>query len=272
MVAAQHRLRENFQVQMIRSKALLWIIPPLALFGLGWCFQQHQQKMVDAFLEYVLIRNGGAYVLDGSKPVIEFELTGTNYSLPCFSRNAPYHLNRSRKMWQFWKDIETRKLKNPNFCFVERTAFPSCVLSHFFINRKAITEILTIHCNAFSQVAGFSSPTQLAYDFENENSTFWNTVLQDHYFLGLLFGYGAENSDYYAHSECTDKSVDISYIQALIKTHVDLTDLPIPHFRYPESDRQMVDFYENAKSQILQNYRKKSFIASVKDAFLDTGD
>ncbi len=268
MGAVQYHLHENFQVQMIRSKVLMWMIPLLALFGLGRCFYLQQQNMVDSFLEYVLIRNGGAYVLEGSKPMIEFELTGTNYSLSYLPRNTPYHLNRSRKMWQFWKDVEKRKLKNPNFCFVERTAFPPQLSSHFFINRKAIAEILTTYQDAFSKVEGFTSPTELVYDFENESSIFWNAVLQDHYFLGLLFGYGAENSNYYLVSEYDQRCTNPYQIQALIKRRVNLADLPIPSFSYPESDRQMIDYYHNAKNRILETYGNKPFIAAAKEAFL----
>ncbi|MCP5509543.1 MAG: hypothetical protein H7A39_03930 [Chlamydiales bacterium] len=240
---------------------------PLVFISLGCCFYLQQTHMIDAFLEYVLIRNGGVYVLEGVKPMIEFELTGTNYSLPYLSRNAPYHLNRSKKMWQFWKDAEKRRSKNPNFSFIERTAFPAQITSHFFINRKAIAEVLSMYQDAFSKVEGFTSPAKLADEFEAENSMFWNVVLQDHYFLGLLFGYGQGNSNYYLQSKSNDQTASIPHIHALIKKNVDLSDLPIPNFRHLESDKRMVEYYCDAKKRILQAYRDKPFITAAKEVF-----
>lgn len=250
------------------------------------------------FLKNVMIREGGLFVLMGSKPMSTFPidngypeteeeskkyyveyltllkkenssslLTYEDFSEKC-KNNIHLH---TRSLWDTWQ----KRMKNyvgPRYQFVVRKSpFGQGRQGGLFINIP--NTLLTLKCyyQEFAEIYGAPfDPEQVLNEIGNENSSFWEHIFQSNYAQGLLLGYGRNNSfafswqitNHLSFFPITNKE---QQVEPLLKSSITLSDLPLPPICvYSVGDRVLAN-YKKERKEILKQFQGKDFETLTKE-------
>jgi hypothetical protein len=169
---------------------------------------EEERAWLKGFFRDLLFEAPGAYVLYGKKPMMWYcfrkppteeekaELEAYYASLPEEEKVAP-----ERKRFDFythyykWEKIKERfAIKQYLF-----GTFPPR-LDHgpeslIFINVEMALKTLLEHYDDFRRVLGYDfDPLEAVFDVENRESQFWKSIMNNNMLVGILLGYGRENS------------------------------------------------------------------------------
>jgi len=179
-----------------------------------------------------------------------------------------YDLPKNWDKWISWK----MKYPDSRFLFSKRPSYDNRIFSAYVLNVKEALWIFYKYYDVFKRELGNDFDLlEVAFDFENPESEFWNKVLSNHLLTGLLHGYGEKNSWLFSLSMRNDEiakkakntrvfSSSPSYLEegSRLEKKASLENLSIPPFAsyaLPyEEDPEILKFKEERK--MIQNYLK----------------
>ncbi len=274
----------------------------VGFLSLFFYFNTSEKSEELVFLENVMIREGGLYVLMGSKPMVSFDVrsgileTAEEYQkhleyakikypedrIETFEEYKISHkLDKHIQYSELWEDWKT-KMKNyvgPHFQFITRRAPFGENLSErrnlegLFINNCSLLYVLTVHYSEFEKVFGAPfEPKKVLNEISDPNSIFWERAFRDQYTQGLLFGYGSRNSFIFSWQIENDFPFSIRYFQdisLLIKTKFDkkkvnVSDLLLPPISLYFLGDPVLEIYKLQRKEILEEFKNKDFESTVK--------
>jgi hypothetical protein len=161
------------------------------------------------FFHDLLFDDLGAYVLYGTKPMSwscledlpteEEKARWKSYyeSLPP-EEKAKYFTKRVydfKGNFQKWEQIKHRfPIRQYLFGRFSNTTSEK-VENLCFVNIEQAVRVLLANYADFRRVLGYDfDPLEAVFDIENRDSKFWNEVLQHHTLIGMLLGFGRDNS------------------------------------------------------------------------------
>jgi len=149
--------------------------------------------VIEAFFRRLLLTEPGAYVLFGDKPMAEYYYhyreEPKNY---IFSRN---HENYQKKLewttWRRYRDLFPTK----NYQIIEVTNLDENTVEIFLISKSRFLEVFESHKHDFYTCFGnHITGEALLNQFLHGSNPFVNENVRFHFLLGVLFGFGEENS------------------------------------------------------------------------------
>lgn len=243
-----------------------------------------------------MIREGGLYVLMGSKPMSTFEIDAgypeseeeklrsyqeylgvlnreSSRSAPMpyedFSRqcDSSFHLHY-RHLWAEW---QARRQDNvgPCYLFVARkNPYGEHRESGLFVNIPHTLLTLKKYYQEFAEVnGGLFDPQKVLDEISDERSSFWEKIFHSNYTKGLLLGYGRKNA--FAFSWQAENHITTPAVQAepvcgeLIKQSVTISDLQLPSVQVYSLGDDVLETYKRERTQILNELKGKDFESVV---------
>ncbi len=225
-------------------------------------------------MEYLLLREGGVFVLFGSKPIVhsglcvisEKKLLQTSNKMPKISTDKIHKikLNFEIKGWENVKD----RIKLSKYLLILKKHESVGLADVYFVNIANTTKVLEEYHDIFKKRLGFDfDPLTIVHELKNTNSRFWENVKKDLVLQGLVFGYGKKNSflfETWVKNENDSlkiknfekigfKTTNDHLIDATVK--VDYQNFPLPVFRSLLNDPTLVK-YKKEREQIIEIYNK----------------
>jgi len=160
------------------------------------------------FFEDFLFDSPGAYTLFGSKPVSgsclyhkhfseeeKKELEKYLASLPDESKRPKRHdFEANYDKWMAIKD----RFPIRQYLFGEFPTFDEKTSVALFVNIEAAIKTVVNHYEEFRRTLGYDfDPVQAIFDVQNKESKFWNAVVKNHLLMGIMHGFGRENSYFF---------------------------------------------------------------------------
>lgn len=292
MTSVLNKLNNKMQKGQLKKFAIIF----LCIFS--GCASSDKDKEL-LFLENVMIREGGLYVLMGSKPMCTFPVEDTGapeseeeiklayerylaesimgnvqespVSYDSFAEHCrnSVHLH-TRALW----NAAQEKLKDyvgPRYRFVvRRNPFGERRQGGLFINIPNTLYVLKRYSHDFIEVYGepFDSEKVLE-EITDEDSPFWTRVFGSNYTQGLLFGYGRQNSyefDWQTKNALNLPRLEIEGqpIEPLMKKNIKATDLRLPSISIYSLADEKLKKYERERDRILKELKGKDFEQTVK--------
>lgn len=262
--------------------------------------KNHEEIRWNEFYTRLLFIEGAAFTLYGSKPMTELVLDHR-------SKKEKERLRRERISKMSLKEKKGEKIKwNPEYDFEEtwrlwEKALNNSEINKFIIvhySRKSsdfdfvylinITQLATElkkHYHLFQRYLGFDfDPLEVVIDIQNEESPFWNKIFNDESLdqericlIGILFGYGLENSYPFSlvfndHRTGPSKEFTAYLFDATTKNmsrkgikEFSPTNFPIPGFRTFSHLDPITLKYEREKTEIIKYYSGKDLNQATLD-------
>ena len=275
----------------------------LLIFFVGCSNSNNREKMdVELFLENVMIRERGLYVLMGTKPMSTFNLDSgfpeseeerksyyhrrlnewkeENSLEPCesyeeFSKNCEKQPHsHHQRLWKAWQE-QMGSYVSPRYLFVTRKApFGDRREDGLFINVPSTIYVLKSNYASFSKITGMGfDPDTILKELSHDESLFWERAFQSHYLGGLLYGYGEKNAvcfEWEIKNECAVPLMRIAdhptidqTVDIFSKKNVTLADLKLPLFGVYSLDDPTIKKYKREKEYILKELKGKDFYQTV---------
>jgi hypothetical protein len=245
------------------------------------------------FLENVMIREAGLYVLMGSKPMSTFEIdagfpeteeekkryyrdylraqnSASKQSLMSyeqFSKQCDNSLHFHYKhLWETWQAKMLQEV-GPCYLFVARkNPYGERRKSGLFINVPHTLLTLKKYYQEFVEMNGAPfDPQQVLNEISDENSSFWEKAFHSNYTQGLLLGYGRKNA--FAFSWQVENNIMASALPLLneptFKQDIAISDLQLPSVQVFSLGDEILETYKRERSQILDELKNKDFEAAV---------
>lgn len=231
------------------------------LFLASCSSEKGESDKVQAFLEKILVEEGGVYTLFGSKPLTDiliFKGTERDISLKELSKTSlqeiVYVEDRTLEYFEAWKRF-SKRLKFHKFRFFERTSlYDPLYTSYFFLNVERAKEVYEENREIFTRKLGKWVPFDEALkELEDPHSIFWGIVLTDHELAGLLYGYGKENVESFGKYSPSKTRFSETRKQ---NTKV---QFPLPVYAVSENDRT-TKRYREEQAKIQEIYRARPFL------------
>jgi len=237
---------------------------------------QNEREKIAAFFEELLLEHGGAYTLFGSKPM-------TNEPLVDTSEEAVQKLQQylsehpeieviwiDRKLeegWKEWKRNPQNTLqKNFILAEVDLKDYKAVIL----LNVASTISVLYENYADFKKIVGCDfDPTELIQQLRAGKIDLWSRLLRDCKALGILLGYGYQNSCLFEkrmNEDCIEPRAPnpSENNDPRLKAEYVLNDKP---FRIPifvmldESEsKSLVAKYKKEREQIKAIYEGKDFL------------
>jgi hypothetical protein len=252
------------------------------------------------FLENVMLREDGLYVLMGSKPMSTFWIEDSGYpeteeeakvaynlylseikagniqespiSYGEFSRDCltSVHLH-TKRLWDSTKN-QLKDYVGPFYRFVEmKSSFGKQARWGLFINIPSTLMTLKHHYQEFVEIYGEAfDPEMVINEISNQGSPFWTLMFASNLAQGLLFGYGSQNAhtfEWQLNHNILLPYLDIEgqHLVPLMKKQITVKDLSLPRFRvYSVTDRRL-DEYKREQKLIQKEFHGKNFEKTVKE-------
>jgi len=266
--------------------------------------KNEEKKRWNEFYIRFLFIEGASFTLYGSKPITEIILdhrtkeekeAERNQNISNLSKKKRKELESQGLKWNPVYDFEEswiiweKNLKNDfikDYIFIH---FPLNVNGFdfvFFVNIIETAKILQKHYILFSKYVGFDfDPLEIVFDISNTESNFWNKIfnVKNHdqekiCLIGILFGYGLENSYSYSlifHKNNEGKIGEFvsNFLNRVIKLEapenltkirfVSTSNFPIPGFKSFINPDPKVEQYQKEKESIKHLYKDQDIEATT---------
>jgi hypothetical protein len=164
-----------------------------------------EREVLHNLFSYLLFDHHAAFVLFGSKPMVEVVLQ------PPMDEESEKRLYESlrKKMevkiirppydvYECWKTLGKclGRIKIQNYVFAERR-LKNCpgAFAIYTINKNNMAHVIREYYDHFKRVYGQDfDPVEELKNLTSLDSDFWDVVLEDQFALGLLFGFGETNA------------------------------------------------------------------------------
>lgn len=261
------RLRNYIFIALMLS-ALLIISQKNHLPFLSF-FSRAERAHVDDFIDYSMIRSFGIYTLFGLKPVTEIDI-GYSPEKENLKSKSPWGVATKTQWHAFKKEIE--KLNLENYFFIE--CFDTSHNSVIFVHQPSLIEVLDHYHTQFEKGTGEKFNTLFKVnELKRGGSAFWDKIFKEknHYLMGLVFGFGEENSRYFneesnGNAKLHKKRVEhtsLMEMKKLLKDEISVEDLTLPYFiSYQENDK-ILDNYRISRRKIMKLLTGKNLTKEV---------
>lgn len=235
------------------------------------------REIVELFLKHILIEDTGIYTLVGSKPITSFK------SVPIFgveekkqlylmqSENLRKYLSFEKyqpskedalKLWGKWKEVQGKYI-GPQFMIKEDPSFGG----GFFINVLTTTYIVNKHYEEFKKVLGSDfEPEFLVSQIGDGKDPAWKKIKRSHYLLGLLFGFGEKNANYFEWEQqkkiLYPQRKSTSFFPAgsgIPARELTIQDLDIPSYISYQIIDEQADIYRSERNRCIELFEGKDF-------------
>lgn len=245
-----------------------------------------ERLWMDKFFQDVMLDESAIYTLWGSKPITTIILNhisdeeinawvegmSEEEKKELIISTRPYDLPEN---WKKWEKIRTR-FSIPQYLFFKRSRSNDVRFEDiYFVNILQTALTLQQHYAIFKKYTGNDfDPLKVVFEIENEDSTFWKKALNHSLLLGILFGFGLENSSCFDWKYFTDTE-DNPEMEAFItslpfrfdENAKDFADPSIHHFALPpfasfsygEKD-EIIEKYKKMRDEIKTKYKGKNFL------------
>lgn len=227
------------------------------------CLSQEEKASLESLFNYMLFEDSGVFVLFGSKPLCEMQfppflsLEESEKAIEQIPDEIKEigHLVEVKtdylKEWRKWKKIKNR-FPIEKYLFAERGS------SFFLIDKERTAQVIRENYGFFKKIIGFDfSPRKVVLEIEDQNSSFWTAVFQDHIAMGVLYGFGRKNAELFS-DVAQNKSPDFRFstTEKIGIFEANASHFTIPVFVSYRND-PMVTLYEKEKAQITRLYKEK---------------
>lgn len=292
--------KKAFKNFLILAKGLIQVYPLVAAiiftFAFSSCFKskevgstsqeynitQEEKVWLKEFFRDLLFNSPGAYTLYGAKPISISNLTHLteankqkleeDYQLLSEEEKSNLILRRYDFTTNYnkWEKIKDRFPIRQYLFGTFPSPYENSVELVLFVNVEMAVKTLLDHYEDFHRLLGFDfDPLEVVFEIENKASSFWNAILKNHVLLGILLGFGKNQSWFFEwnmkYKNAQDK-ID-SFIRSLPKKTVGeeyVDDYGPQHFSLPAfiefglyPDQATVKQYEAAREKIKALYKGK---------------
>lgn len=201
--------------------------------------------------------------------------TYEDYKIKCEKNRGFLKFLNHKKLWLNFR--ERHKNLDPKFMLFSRKFSGEENNIALFVNIPNLVYVLHHHYEDFSKRTQTNfDPKEIVFQISNESSVFWNKVFTDHFLKGLVYGYG-ERSAYLF--EWSDEHLETVFKERraffsnkdrlkevanfLVKSNIQVSDLPIPEFfHFGITDSKKIE-YEIEKERIVKSFEDKDFTSEV---------
>jgi hypothetical protein len=270
------------QVKKIPSSFSLWILFVSTIISISINADEpvvvsEDRGRLEVFLKHVLIEERGIYTLVGSKPMTGFSIVPVIddqekrelYSMQTdqFRKYISFEKYRpskedARKLWYDWKKIEHKYLGN-QFLIREEKKLGAGLL----INVLSTTYVLKKHYSEFVRTIGEPfDPEKFVYRIGDDSDPFWEKIRQNHFLLGVLFGFGEKNSRFFTWENAKNelfpqrRSSCFSPVGSGLPVHeLTIEDLDLPAFISYQIIDEQVEQYRLERERSIEFFKGKDF-------------
>ena len=151
--------------------------------------------ILEAFFRILVLEEGGAYVLFGSKPMAFTAYFTSSDVYNNISRKwYLYSENRTIQVgWEVWKKYRHRF---PSSRFVlESKPFDECRAEICLIDRNKFKKTIKSHLEDFQSIFGLEKTSaKILEEYQQGNRALFKLLEEHHAALGILLGFGRENA------------------------------------------------------------------------------
>lgn len=225
--------------------------------------QDIETAKIEAFLTKLLFEEAGIYTLFGDKPITDicfFIGDETDIWLDGLSQEAMKQIvyidnDALLENWNAWKKY-AQSIPFKEFCFVE-VPCPTDPLHVLYclVNVNRVREVIQENELDF-KVRGGIDFGNIKREIRNPKSAFWNSMLHDHYLMGLLHGYGKENSSYFTKLL---EGKESPHPFETVEGPFSIENFPLPIYAHTPND-SISRKYQQQREEIKKIYENKNFL------------
>lgn len=243
------------------KKILLYVFLVISFVCFHSCNKQqfhlreNDKKILTPLFNYILFEHFGAFVLFGSKPMCCAQIPIPS-TLEEFNR-LPERVKENvqiidfttdyQQAWDLWERIQKR-FSIKKYLFAKRE-------DHiFFINLDTTMKVLEENYDFFQNMSGIHfSPRKILYEIDKVDSVFWEKVFQNHIAMGLLFGFGKDNAEFFDQNPYSENRT-ISTNEVIDFFQANASHFSIPTFVSSQNHPRVL-LYEQQKKRIAEIYK-----------------
>lgn len=237
-----------------------------------------ERVWMEKFFKDVMLDNTAVYTLWGSKPMTDFDI---HYHSEVEVRAFFDGLSEEEKKntvvvkdydlpenWEKWEQIRS-KYRIRNYLFFKTVDLEDPKFARIsFVNIKEMAFLLVNHYTTFKRETGMDfDPLKVVFEIER-GSEFWNKALNNSVLVGLLYGFGLENSCSFKWKHGKHPAIYDDFCNSLKFRFSDhnMHNASIAHFSLPifasfsEGKDEVIEKYKNEREMIRQSYRGKDFL------------
>lgn len=235
---------------------------------------------MDKFFRELFLKGSMMYTLCGEKP-----MSGSTISIPdekeWLSAAKPYldsltyqekketvqemveycrqyDLHKNWEKWLEWK----KQLSHPKVLFRVRPTREPKQFNIEMIHVQLVSSLLQKNKRIFMAELGMDfDPRAVALEFEDPESVFWNKVFDNHFLLGILYGYGQENSQHFAQEEESGPFSGIGVEPDGEGGSIEA--IPLPTYRSYRSQDPLVKRYHKKRRKIQKDLKGKDLLDAI---------
>ncbi len=239
-----------------------------------------QREWMDPFFKELMLEHSAIYTLWGSKPITNctlyyytdeeiqewYDNMTEEERKTAIVRINPYFEDK----WEKWEKIQNQFPMTRYLLF--KTKNPTCEKSAFvyFVNILETAHVLRQHYALFKEAVGADfDPFEMACDFKNIDSPFWEKARGNAALYGILFGFGERNSWFFQWKYFTKNLKNMPVADAISFKASDeprcgkysITDFSLPIFMiFSERTDEMVETYKKEREEIKNIYKRQDFL------------
>lgn len=276
-----------FVKNLFRSYLKLWIVFFAIVLFLVSCsktessrrFSLEDRAWIEKFLKDVMLDESGIYTLFGSKPLTRFPVFSYSEeeyreayaamseeerknALVLYSYDLP-------KNWKKWQQFQALFPSGRYVLFEQTIPDTSKEFMICFADLAKVAVCLEKYYPIFQRVTKQDfNPLQEAL-FLQEGSPFWDTVFTDSVLVGILYGYGEENSLLFSWKHSASLEIPTHFREMLRfhfsnkkeRTMQNLDDFDLPVFAsFSDLQDPIIERYKRERNEIQQLYKDKDFV------------
>jgi hypothetical protein len=151
---------------------------------------------IESFLKILMLQENGAYVLFGDKPVVytAFYDFSKKEVYSAFRRKSQLVNKQIRQGWEAWEKY-AHLFPSNRFLLKGTPSDDHQRVEIVLIDRERFKNKFEEYLHEFQSILGKDvTASSLLSRYENENLMFFDLLKEHHALLGILLGYGSENS------------------------------------------------------------------------------
>jgi len=226
-----------------------------------------EKKYIESFFFNLLLYDRGIYVLHGSKP-ISCSIIRFNSEYEEIKKHFP-----SSYQYQDWLRIKDRvPMTNYIITAKDIPAWNTPTMKEvYFVNVSNTLMVFLEYYDDFKKLYGKDfDPLEKIYEIQEEKSEFWDKILTDYYALGLIFGYGKNNSlcfvymnkTYEAKGKYAQSILELPFNpyeneSVLLDDGMSYQNFGLPPYRHLRTDAKL-EQYKKEREKIYALYKNKN--------------
>jgi hypothetical protein len=155
---------------------------------------QNEKWFLEYFFRNLLLREGGACVLSGSKSAVESSFLCPQYYQSTIHWMGYNNSTLVKKGYEIWKKYQ-HLFPSSNYFFCDGGGWGNEGMDVFLINKKSFTRVIAKSIEDFKNVLGPNiTPEEILDRIINGRKYLCEVINHHQALLGILFGYGRHNA------------------------------------------------------------------------------